>query len=855
MAISLVRLTLYALISSMEEDMRTTLVLYAPEQLNPAVPLGEDLFNRARERASKAIEYLERQLTFEDLLFYCDFGDLIQLINQHKSHIPADLILLIKSLNAGLTGLIQVRNRVMHTRPLDYDDLAKTIAICDSLSTLSSHWPSLIETKERIEHSPHSLLQIEIPESDDQSRINHNLPLPDFDETGFIGRKKTVDQLKKACLGVYPVITVVGEGGLGKTALVLRVAYELLDSPTSPFDAIIFVSAKTTQLTTNEIKRIKGAITSSMGLFEMAADALGSVTESPIEDLLRLLSDTRVLLIIDNLETIVDDHLRSFLEDLPTGSKVLITSRIGLGAFEYPIVLQPLDETESVQLLRTAAAARGCSRLVSMSNAKVNLFCGRMKQNPLYIKWFVSAVQAGKRPEDIFANDKIFLQFCLSNVYDKLSEDAKNIVRALLSVGGAFTIAELAFLTEASDLELLKAVQELMRTNMLAMTSASLGHAFESKYELTPLARSYVGKFFPVSREEQRRILDIKHKLIAAGENIAATFNKNLISAFHLKLRGRSDWVIATYLNKALQHLKRQEIGEADLMIERARNLSPDYFEVYKVAAYVCASTGNYTDAVDNYERAIELAPESVASRVLYGGLLLREIDDVQAAESQFREAARLAPDNPDVHTELARCLLYQRKFDETLELLRSDSVCSATHERSVKKIDDLMLQCFIRAAEHFCSQQEPTKSLENIEKAINFFAEKKSNDGKLKDRIRKLSGILSVLTYQFRDDRDKSSRVSLLSQQVSSILGKELPATESTSQSLELGLELVGIIKRIATKGTFGFIELSDGQEVFLHAKSFKSQPNVLIIDRQVRFRVGRDKVLRTIALEASYI
>ncbi|MGH4021865.1 MAG: ATP-binding protein [Pseudonocardiaceae bacterium] len=94
--------------------------------------------------------------------------------------------------------------------------------------------------------------------------------MPDFDETGFFGRRQQVNRVKRIINGAYPVVSILGDGGIGKTSVALKVAYELLDDQNGKFDAIVWVSAKATVLTAHEIKRINGAIEDSLGPFRQS---------------------------------------------------------------------------------------------------------------------------------------------------------------------------------------------------------------------------------------------------------------------------------------------------------------------------------------------------------------------------------------------------------------------------------------------------------------------------------------------------------------------------------------------------------------------------------------------------------
>ncbi len=721
MSYSATRLTLYALTSGMESDLRYIVRAGLRDQIALEELLGKGLLETATNRLQKTEgRNGDGNYTLENLLYYVDFGDLYQIINRFSNYYPQELSSAFSSYTPKFEVVVQVRNRIAHSRPLQVNDFPFVLDFANSLAQdFPQQFVELGQTLRRIEDDPSFVLGLRIPPFEADKTHFHNLPSPEFDETGYIGRVDVTNQVVRLCLGPYPVITIVGEGGLGKTSLALKVAYDILDLPNRPFDAVVWTSAKTRQITARHIVEIDNAIHDSLGMIRSISQELSGQDKSePTAEVLSYLGNFKILLILDNLETVIDERIRHFLEDLPPGSKILITSRIGLGAFEFPVRLQPLENQEAVQLLRVLARVRGVSELVKYNDRKLGVYCGKMQNNPGFIKWFVSAVQAGQRPEDILDKPDNFLEFCMSNVYHYLSGNSRLVLKSMQAVPGRHSQAELAFLTaELSATDLQKSLQELLTTNMVHMTSVAQGSSFETKYDMSELTRTYMENRHPLTVEEFRGLTTRKRQLVSAGELILAERRDNPFSFYSIKRRSNSDLIVAKYLLDVLKLAKDERLEEADRQVEEARRLAPEYFEVHRVEAFVRVSQGNYEAARSAYEAAIELEPESAPLHFWYAGFLLRYLDDVEGALVELRKAETIDPRAYQIKLELARVLLYLKKFSEAKDAIDHLLIRSGIDHWTLIKLYDLNLQFYQRHAEHCLTQHNEAAAIENLEK------------------------------------------------------------------------------------------------------------------------------------------
>jgi Flp pilus assembly protein TadD len=477
-----------------------------------------------------------------------------------------------------------------------------------------------------------------------------------------------------------------------------------------------------------------------------------------------------------------------------------------------------------------------------------------MRNNPLHIKWFVSAVQAGQRPEQVLADEKVFLQFCLANVFSQVSENAKTLVRTLLALGGRYTVAELSYLTDLGQAELLNAIQELMRTNMFFSTSTPTAVSFETKYELSQLARAYLTRFYPVNKDTQKIMLKAKQRLVSAGEQIAAEALSNPLSASSIHCRSRSDWVIARYLREALSKIRVGDFEAALGLVSKAQGLAPDFSEVYRVEAWAYAKSGNLSQAYDSYSKAVELASDSAIAYHLFGGFLLRDMHDSERASEMFKKAHELCPERPEPEIELARCYLYVRDFGKVEKIINELESKTWADEHVKLKICDLHLQLYTRRADRYCVEQQYFSCKDSLQKAKEYYLTISHPDRRMRERLAKLLYLRAPLATHWEGDPAERSEIERFFVWLDEVLfeDRESGSVPDGAVQPNLALNNEGYIATLHGSGRFGFIRQDDGGDLYFRIGEYRrcSPEDAPRVGLRVRFEVKFDWKGRIVAV-----
>ena len=660
---SLQRLTLFALLSAIEDDIKGAITTNLEPDKKIATLYESFSVKKATERFQKDLNNVIESSELA-ILDYFDLGDHIHTIQRYASNFNASSTRSIQVHSSRLNDIIAVRNRVMHGRPLDFTDLPRVRDLARDLSRSDAAlWRKTQETFQRLREDPAYALSFEDDfEVEPVDKIFHNLPSPDFDDTGFVGRQEQLTKLKKAILGAFPVITVLGEGGYGKTSLCLKAIYELIGDLQNKFDAIVWTTAKANILTNRDVVEINGAIRDSLGIFRAAASVLDSSDISPSVDvIIKWMQEFRIFLIIDNLETILDENIRSFASEVPLGSKVVFTSRVGLGAYDFPIIVPQLSPQEAVDYFRRVCDVFSLNEMTSRKSEYIQGVCSRLVFNPLAIKWFVQSVKSGGRADELLADPKLVLRYCVENVIDKLSAEARHVLNVFVTTARAQSIAAIHYITQQEFAQLSNCIRELRAANLISVIPAT-EIAGDDSYIITQLANLYVRNYFAPAQEEQDLIRARQRELISLRE--APVRESNSYNQNYIFVRpGHDDHISADYLRKCLSQLRSSHFPAAEEYLRKSKEMSPNYFEVYRVEGFLAFLIDNILRAEDAYERAVTLKPDHAPLRRWYGGFLLR-IDEAERAVDEFREAVAIDPAESVLRFELAKAYTKLRDYD-----------------------------------------------------------------------------------------------------------------------------------------------------------------------------------------------
>lgn len=471
---------------------------------------------------------------------------------------------------------------------------------------------------------------------------------------GFVGRLALREALLSAIRGDPRIwiINVHGPGGVGKSALVNWATYELYG--TREFEAILQLTAKETILTDSGITRYSRSLYSLENLLD---HILILFQEDPNQDLSRkqalayeLLSAWKTLLVLDNMETVSDGRVLSFVQALPvsSSSRVVLTSRQRTGGWELAMPVTEMTATEMVEFVKLKSRELQADFPTDDATvAKVTEVSGGL---PLATQWIIGQYKKTKRLDSALnsmkSKDSPVLEFSFRNIWNTLDTDARTFLALMSIFDGPTTVQEMVVASEMQADVIENALADLVAVTLAnRVTQQSDGRTLYSALPITlSFARNQLatmGELEVRARQRLQRFNEQMELQISEIARFRGEFDK-------YGLMTPNEKRAAILCRRAESEMFSGNADSAELLFQQARDLAPQ-------SAYVHAKSAAYELARNRVGAALDRVNEACSRATAKTGALCYTIKarifDVQWNKSGRVEALEKAlsydPEDP----------------------------------------------------------------------------------------------------------------------------------------------------------------------------------------------------------------
>jgi diguanylate cyclase (GGDEF)-like protein len=496
-------------------------------------------------------------------------------------------------------------------------------------------------------------------------RVIVRYALPQY-ATPIFGRAEAVKDLR-ALLGVSALVTIFGNGGIGKTRLAVQTALQLANEQS---DGAWFADLT--------------GLVDEAGIVKSIAAAIGVELPSSgdaVAELLLLLRSQQMLLVMDNCERDSNGAAArvaaAIAGNCPQVS-VLATSREPLGVSREKVYrLEPLDLDSAVELFVSRAQRDDREPYGSDDRELIEEICRRLDCVPLAIE--LAAARA-----HVMSLEALHLRLphrqtlpaSIAWSYELLSEKERAIFRRLGVFTGSFGLDAATRVAAFGDVvpwEALDGVNALIEMSMLArvgdgsdryrMLDSIRQHALQKLYE--------AGEEGGTRRAHAQAFADL-------SAQVSATYGYTTQDAWLARFepdvenfRAALDWAIASDVVMAARivgnlaelwdycGLVPENLRRAEVVLASLDGCDDDVMlPVYLAVAFLANASRQYRRSLEAGERALEIARR--------GGdpfLIARALRNAGGARYVLREDPELAK------AELAEALAFFRTHDNVVRL------------------------------------------------------------------------------------------------------------------------------------------------------------------------------------------
>ncbi len=683
----------YTVIARIEKILRDKCVEklgIITDELDAIVPKGVLIAARKRESEIADFEILVENIDFihiKEILLYKDNYSYVMDITKLSKSVFEEL----------MQSLYELRIKIAHIRSyFTNTDLNNLIDETKRINHgMTEPDAGLDEFIENILEAPQELVTkvpIEFYEDEYTTKIINNLPIADYEyEGGFVGRaddeEKIIKMLKS---NMHRVITIAGAGGVGKSALTLKIVNDIIRDNIIEYDFIVWVSAKENKLSYLGIEDLEPTLKNYDELLDTILNVVGFDAESYGEDddkKERDINDlfdacNRVLLIIDNLETITDERIINFILDSHPNVNFIITSRRGLGQVERRYDLKELKEKDAIHLFRIICKEKGLQELQIADESLIRSYVKKVYCYPLAIKWVLGQAALGKDImcviDGINEQSSDISKFCFEQVFSELSLEAKSILYALCLDNDAVPKGVLKYISNLDDISFEDCIHDLLIVSLILPEQKvnKQNGVINSYYSLLPLTRGYVKVELDKNKDIKSQLQD---RMVTVETTLEEAERAKVQYRFSLSNFGATteeEKIASMLAQTAYQKYQAGSYLDAVDTFKKAVDIAPRFASIYRNWAIIESMESHWAEADALMEKASKLNKDDTQIWLVWGNIK-RKSDKIKEAYNYYEKAYKLSPKDNVVLNSYAQAISrlgnYQRAdqlYKEALELV-----------------------------------------------------------------------------------------------------------------------------------------------------------------------------------------
>jgi len=203
---------------------------------------------------------------------------------------------------------------------------------------------------------------------------------------------------------------------------------------------------------------------------------------------------------------------------------------------------------------------------------------------------------------------------------------------------------EIFYLSELQSIDVNKSMNELYRTTILGRQISGQGNLESITYYITDFAKDYMSKRYPLDAEYVRYVNRKLKRLTSDIGDLKKHTESNEFGLYAIDIRTPSDRYAAKLLTDALGASRIRDFAKALSFVSKARSLSPNWHEVYRISAFIKATSGDLLGSEEDYETGLSIEPKDPRLLFYFAQFLLFELEDVDKAQNHLNVLQGVRP-------------------------------------------------------------------------------------------------------------------------------------------------------------------------------------------------------------------